>query len=96
MFLMVTPESGRARVHRGLEVGRYRAIDDALAHNVEAYAGMPDLFFTWALRAACRCTATLDNSVPPGEQPRTVAFSRGGELNVLDVKCLLDVERSGR
>jgi hypothetical protein len=35
----------------------------------------------------------LDNSVPPGERPRTVAFGRGGELNVLDVKCLLDVDR---
>jgi hypothetical protein len=35
----------------------------------------------------------LDNSVPPGERPRTVAFGRGGELNVLDVKGLLDVDR---
>jgi hypothetical protein len=31
--------------------------------------------------------------VPPGEQPRTVAFGRGGELNVLDVKCMLDIDR---
>jgi hypothetical protein len=31
--------------------------------------------------------------VPPGERPRTVAFGRGGELNVLDVKGLLDVDR---
>ena len=55
---------------------------------------MPDLFFTWALREGMSVHCEfLDNGVPPGEQPRTVAFGRGGELNVLDVKCLLDVER---
>ena len=26
---------------RGLQVGRYKAVDDLLAHNVEAYTGMP-------------------------------------------------------
>ena len=55
---------------------------------------MPDLFFTWALREGMSVHCEfLDNSVPPGERPRTVAFGRGGELNVLDVKCMLDVER---
>ena len=96
MFFMITPphETVERAWRRGLEVGRYKAVDDTLAHNVEAYAGMPDLFFTWALRegVSVHCEF-LDNSVPPGEQPRTVAFGRGGELNVLDVKCLLDVER---
>ncbi len=96
MFFMITPphETVERAWARGLEFGRYKAVDDTLAHNVEAYAGMPDLFFTWALRAGVSVHCEfLDNSVPPGEQPRTVAFGRGGELNVLDVKCLLDVER---
>jgi hypothetical protein len=96
MFFMITPphETVERAWRRGLEVGRYKAVDDTLAHNVEAYSGMPDLFFTWALRegVSVHCEF-LDNSVPPGEQPRTVAFGRGGELNVLDVKCMLDVER---
>jgi hypothetical protein len=96
MFFMITPphETVERAWRRGLEVGRYKAVDDTLAHNVEAYSGMPDLFFTWALREGMSVHCEfLDNGVPPGEQPRTVAFGRGGELNVLDVKCLLDVER---
>jgi hypothetical protein len=96
MFFMITPPHAtveRAWL-RGLEVGRYKAVDDTLAHNVEAYTGMPELFFTWALREGMSVHCEfLDNSVPPGEQPRTIAFGRGGELNVLDVKCMLDVER---
>ncbi len=35
----------------------------------------------------------LDNSVPQGERPRTVAFGTNEVLNVLDVKCMLDIER---
>jgi hypothetical protein len=31
-----------------------------------------------------------------GERPRTIAFGRNDTLNVLDVKCLLDVERYRR
>ncbi|HTO49578.1 MAG TPA: hypothetical protein VML91_18220 [Burkholderiales bacterium] len=96
MFFMITPphETVERAWRRGLEVGRYKAVDDTLAHNLEAYAGMPELFFTWALRPemSVHCEF-LDNSVPFGERARTVAFGRGGELNVLDVKCLLDVDR---
>jgi len=99
MFFMITPphETVERAWLRGLEVGRYKAVDDTLAHNVEAYAGMPDLFFTWALRQGMSVHCEfLDNGVSEGERPRTVAFGRGGELNVLDVKCLLDVERYRR
>jgi len=96
MFFMITPphQTVERAWLRGLEVGRYKAVDDTLAHNVEAYSGMPDLFFTWALREGMSVHCEfLDNGVPAGERPRTVAFGRGGELNVLDVKRLLDVER---
>lgn len=96
MFFMITPphETVERAWRRGLEVGRYKAVDDTLAHNVEAYSGMPDLFFTWALRAGMSVHCEfLDNGVPPGAPPLTVAFGRGGELNVLDVKGLLDVDR---
>ena len=96
MFFMITPpdETVERSWKRGLEVGRYKAIDDLLAHNVEAYTGMPELFFTWALRTGklVHCEF-LDNGVPLGERPRTVAFGWNGELNILDVKCILDVER---
>jgi hypothetical protein len=96
MFFMITPphDTVERAWRRGEDVGRYKAVDDTLAHNVEAYAGMPDLFFTWTLRSGMSVHCEfLDNGVPPGARPLTVAFGRGGELNVLDVKCLLDVDR---
>jgi hypothetical protein len=53
---------------------------------------MPELFFTWALRDNKRVHYEfLDNSVPYGERPRSIAFGWNGEMNVLDVKCMLDV-----
>lgn len=96
MFFMITPphETVERAWKRGLEVGRYKAVDDLLAHNVEAYTGMPELFFTWALRANKSVHYEfLDNSVPLGERPRTAAFGWNGEMNILDVKCMLDVDR---
>ena len=96
MFFMITPPADtveRAWL-RGLEVGRYKAVDDLLDHNVEAFTGMPNLFFTWALRTDKRVHCEfLDNSVAKGSVPRTVAFGWNGELNVLDVPRMLDVER---
>src|SRR5262249_21513752 len=79
---------------RGLDVGRYKAVDDTLAHSVEAYAGMPELFFTWIRRSDKRVHFEfLDNTVARGEPPRTAAFGWNDTLNVLDVECLLNVER---
>jgi hypothetical protein len=96
LFFMITPPDATVERSwkRGLEVGRYKAVDDLLAHNVEAYAGMPELFFTWALGSGKTVHYEfLDNSVPAGEPPKSAAFGADGELNVLDVKCMLDVVR---
>ncbi len=96
LFFMITPpESLVERAwYRGLDVGRYKAVDDTLAHSVDAYAGIPQLFFTWIRRGDKRLHFEfLDNSVPQGQRPRTVAFGTNEMLNVLDVKCMLDVER---
>jgi hypothetical protein len=96
MFFMITPPEmtvERAWT-RGLKLGRYKAVDDLLAHNVEAYAGMPELFFTWALIAGKRVHYEfLDNSVAEGQPPRTVAFGWNGEMTILDVKSMIDIER---
>ena len=82
---------------RGLEFGRYKAVDDTLAHSVDAYSGMPQLFFTWIQRTDKRVHFEfLDNSVQLGERPRTIAFGWNDTLNVLDLKCALDVERYRR
>jgi len=96
MFFMITPPEmtvERAWT-RGLKVGRYKAVDDLLAHNVEAYTGMPELFFTWALTTGKRVHYEfLDNSVAEGKPPRTVAFGWNGEMTILDIKSMLDIER---
>lgn len=99
LFFMIAPPDATVERswRRGLDVGRYKAVDDVLAHNVEAYTGMPELFFTWALRADKSVHYEfLDNSVPAGERPRTAAFGWDGELNILDVKCMIDIERYGK
>jgi hypothetical protein len=96
LFFMVTPpqEIVERAWKRGLEVGRYKAVDDLLAHSVEAYSGMPQLFFTWAQRDDMRVHYEfLDNSVALGEAPHTAAFGWNGRMFVLDVKCMLDVGR---
>ncbi|HET8876078.1 MAG TPA: hypothetical protein VFO53_07100, partial [Casimicrobiaceae bacterium] len=74
LFFMITPPASLVERawNRGLEVGRYKAVDDTLAHAVEAYSGMPDLLFTWIDRRDKDVHFEfLDNSVPNGERPRT-------------------------
>ncbi len=96
MFFMITPpEMTVERAwKRGLKFGRYKAVDDLLAHNVEAYEGMPELFFTWALSAGRRVHYEfLDNSVNEGTRPRTVAYGWNQEITILDVKAMLDIDR---
>jgi hypothetical protein len=99
LFFVITPPEQlveRAWM-RGLEFGRYKAVDDTLAHSVEAYVGMPNVFFTWIHRTDKRIhIELLDNSVPFGQLPKTVAFGDNYTLNVLDVSKLLDIERFGR
>jgi hypothetical protein len=96
MFFMITPPEAtieRAWT-RGEQFGRYKAVDDLLAHNVEAYSGIPGLFFTWALRQDKRVYFEfLDNSVAEGHRPRTVAFGLNGRMTILDLTCLLDIDR---
>ena len=96
MFFMITPPEmtvERAWT-RGLQVGRYKAVDDLLAHNIEAFTGIPELFFTWALSKSKRVHYEfLDNSVAQGRPPRTVAFGWNGEMTILDIKSMLDIER---
>jgi len=96
MFFMITPPEATVERawKRGEQFGRYKAVDDLLAHNVEAYSGIPGLFFTWALRKDKRVHFEfLDNSVAEGQRPRTIAFGLNGQMNILDLNCLLDIDR---
>jgi hypothetical protein len=96
MFFMITPPEmtvERAWL-RGLKVGRYKAVEDLLAHNVEAFTGMPELFFTWALSTSKRVHYEfLDNSVPQGQPPRTIAYGWNTEMTILDVGRMIDIDR---
>ncbi len=96
MIFMVTPPAStveRAWL-RGLQVGRFKAVDDLLYHNIEAFTGIPVLFFTWALHRDKRVYYEfLDNSVPHKQSPRTIAFGMNGAMYVVDFKCMLDIVR---
>lgn len=99
LFLVITPpESLVERAwKRGLEFGRYKAVDDTLAHSVEAYTGIPDMFLTWARRNDKLLRFEfLDNTVALGQRPRTVAFGDNFTMNVLDCSGLMNIERYGR
>jgi hypothetical protein len=99
LFFMITPPEllVERAWKRGLEVGRYKAVDDTLAHAVEAYSGIPDVFFTWVRRSDKRIQFEfLDNTVRLGERPRTAAVGDNETFNVLDVKATLDMERYAR
>jgi hypothetical protein len=97
-FVIAAPESLVERAwQRGLEFGRFKAVGDTLAHAVQAYAGIPDLFFTWIGRDDKSVHFEfLDNSVPLGRRPRTAAFGDNRVLYVLDVGRILDIERFRR
>ena len=95
LFMITPPEATVERAwRRGLEIGRYKPVDDLLAHNIEAYTGIPKFLFARALQPGRPIHYEfLDNDVSRAEVPLTVAFGWSGEMNILDIKCLLDVDR---
>ncbi len=98
LFFMITPpeETVERAWKRGLMTGRYKAVEDLLDHNIEAYTGMPALFFSWALSSKQVHYEFLDNDVAFGEKPKTVAFGWNGAITILDVAKLIDIERYKR
>ncbi len=99
MYFMITPPEATVERawKRGQQFGRYKAVDDLLDHNVEAYNGMPRLFFTWAMRRDKQVHYEfLDNSVAEGTTPRTVAYGLNGDMNILDIRVLIAVDRYAR
>jgi hypothetical protein len=99
LFFVITPPDllVERAWQRGLEFGRYKAVDDTLAHAVDAYSGIPNVFFTWVRRGDKRMRFEfLDNTVRLGERPRTVAFGDNTTFNVLDVANMLNINRFAR
>lgn len=97
MFFMVTPpaETVVRAWERGKTTGRYKAVDDLLYHNVEAFTGMPALFFSWVLSDEKKRVhfEFLDNDVPLGQLPKTAAFGWNNCLTILDVEVMLNIDR---
>ena len=98
-FVITPPEQLVERAwKRGLEFGRYKAVDDTLAHAVEAYTGIPNVFFTWVRRSDKRIPFRVprQHGGARPERPRTVAFGDNETVNILDVRGMLDIDRYGR
>lgn len=96
LFFLITPPAATVERAwaRGLETGRYKAVDDLLYHNIEAYTGMPQLFLSWVGSADKKIHFEfLDNSVPKGARPRTIAYGWNDRMVVLDVDGLLNIDR---
>jgi len=95
VFMVTPPEETVERAwKRGLQVGRFKSVDDLLDHNIEAFNGIPNLFFTWALHDSKTVYYEfLDNSVAYGEKPRIIAFGKNREMYILDFKCMFDIVR---
>ena len=96
LFFMVTPpvETVERAWLRGIETGRYKAVDDLLYHNVEAFTGMPALFLSWVnSRNKEVHFEFLDNDVPLGELPGTAAFGCNGSMTILDINLMLNIDR---
>jgi len=99
MFFMITPPEAivERAWKRGLDVGRFKAVEDILGHNVEAYSGIPPLFFRWATRKDKQVHFEfLDNTMPLGQRPKTVAFGLNDCMIILDAQSLVNIERFRR
>ena len=99
MYFIVTPPAATVERgwERGLERGRYKAVEDFLGHCVEAYAGMPRLLFKWlANRSPAYYFEFLDNSVAKGTYPALIARGTQGKMEIHALKPLLDIERYQR
>ena len=96
LFFLVTPPAATVERawKRGLSTGRYKAVDDLLYHNIEAYTGMPELFLTWVGSADKDIHFEfLDNSVALGERPRTIAYGSNDRMVILNVETLHNIDR---
>ncbi|OHC64289.1 MAG: hypothetical protein A2040_19715 [Rhodocyclales bacterium GWA2_65_19] len=96
MYFIVTPpeETVERGWQRALERGRYKAVEDFLAHGVEAYRGMPKILFKWLAspRPEYRYVF-LDNRVPRGTFPKTIARGDRGAMVIYDPVAFIDIER---
>ena len=96
MYFIVTPPEATVERgwDRGLERGRYKAVEDFLGHCIEAYAGMPKLLFKWTSHdKPVYFFEFLDNSVAKGTYPTLIARGTQGKMQIYQIHSLIDIER---
>ncbi len=96
MYFVVTPPEDTVERgwQRALERGRYKSVEDFLAHSVEAYTGMPKILFKWLASSLAEYRYFfVDNRVPKGTFPPTIAFGDRSEITIYDPVALIDIER---
>lgn len=96
MYFVVTPpeETVERGWQRAVERGRYKAVEDFLGHSVEAYTGMPKILFKWlASPRPAYHYFFLDNRVPKGTFPKTIAFGNRAEITIYDPVAFINIER---
>ena len=99
MYFVITPpeETVLRGWQRALERGRYKAVEDFLGHSIEAYTGIPRVFFKWvAHERPLYRYSFLDNRVPKGCFPKTIAFGNQREMTICDPVGLVDIARYQR
>jgi len=96
MYFVITPPEATVDRGwlRGLDRGRYKSVEDFLGHSVEAYEGMPRLFFKWmAYDKPDFKYHFVDNQVPKGTRPRLVAYGDQKLMTVIDPLLLVNIMR---
>ena len=96
LFFIITPpaQTVERAWQRGLTTARFKAVNDLLYHNIEAFNGIPELFFSWmGIGDKTVYFEFLDNDVPLGERPRTIAYGRHGYMTILDPSALGNIDR---
>ena len=96
MYFVVTPPEATVERgwERGLARGRYKTVEDFLGHSVEAYVGIPKLLFKWLVyNQPLFKYVFLDNSVPKGTCPKTIAYGTQKKINIIDPLAFINIER---
>lgn len=96
MYFVITPpeETVSRGWERGLARGRYKSVEDYLGHCVEAYTGIPKLLFKWLSSPKPRYIFEfLDNSVPKGVYPTTIARGTQSAMEILDPVAFVNIQR---
>ena len=87
MYFIITPpeETVERGWTRGLSRGRYKSVEDFLAHSVEAYKGIPRLLFKYLSSDQPHFEFEfLNNDVPLDHYPLLIAKGTQGSIDIFD------------